>query len=148
MESRITTELRRIAAEHGGKLFPRDVVDAARNEESPLHTAFEWDDGAAAEKYRLGQARKIISVAVTVLEGHDEPVRAFVSLTPDRTDNGGYFPVEKVLSEKKLRAQMLNDATAELRIFTTKFRTVQELAAVNAEAQKFLESRESDHEKA
>src|SRR5215472_6010141 len=50
-----------------GRLVPSTVVDAARAPDSPLHPLFEWDDSAAAEKYRLDQARTIIRrVTVTV----------------------------------------------------------------------------------
>jgi len=35
-----------------GILEPQDVVDAARPDDHPLHGAFEWDDGIAAEAHR------------------------------------------------------------------------------------------------
>ncbi len=44
----------------GGKLTPEQVLDAARPDESPLHGFFEWDDSAAAEAYRIEQARELI----------------------------------------------------------------------------------------
>ncbi len=43
-----------------GRLFPSEVLNAARDENSPLHDFFEWDDSAAAEAYRLDQARELI----------------------------------------------------------------------------------------
>lgn len=49
-----------------GELTPRDVVDDARNPNSPLHSYFEWDDGAAAEAYRLKQARGLIKAVVAI----------------------------------------------------------------------------------
>jgi hypothetical protein len=141
MESKITAELKKIAAKHGGKLYPRDVVEEARNPESPLHNSFEWDDTAAAEQWRIEQARRLIQVSVTVLEGRKEPIRAFVSLTTDRKDGGGYLLVEKVLSNKKQKEQMLKDAAMELEIFTAKYNTIQELSEVNTAAKKFLKTR-------
>jgi hypothetical protein len=51
----------------GGKLTPSRVVDAARNPDHPLHTHFDWDDSAAAELWRVEQARRLIrSVRVDV----------------------------------------------------------------------------------
>lgn len=44
-----------------GRLTPRAVVDAARDENHPLHGEFEWDDTVAAEAYRLDQARQLIA---------------------------------------------------------------------------------------
>ena len=140
MESKITAELKRIAAKHKGRLLPRVVVDEARNEASPLHNSFEWNDSIAGEQWRIEQARRLIQVSVIVLDGHNEPVRAFVSLTTDRKDGGGYLLVQNVLSNKKRREQMLRDAAAELEFFTAKFNTIQELAEVNAAAKKFLET--------
>jgi len=43
-----------------GRLTRQGVLDDARDEDSPLHPCFEWDDGIAAEKYRLDQAGQII----------------------------------------------------------------------------------------
>lgn len=142
MESKITAELKRIAALHKGRLMPRDVVKEARKPESPLHKSFEWDDSTAAEQWRIEQARRLIQVSVTVLDGSKEPVRAFISLTTDRKDGGGYLLVEKVLSSKKQTEQMLKDAATELEIFTEKFNTIQELSEVNTAAKKFLKARE------
>ena len=140
-------ELQKIAAEHGGVLYPKDVVNAARNPNSPLHGAFEWDDGIAAEKFRLVQARELIRVQVTMIPNRSTPVRAFVSLSPDRIENGGYFPIEQVMNTGELRQQMLRDAARDLQIFTAKFREIEELAKVNAAAGEFLAGREVDNVK-
>ena len=52
--------LKAIAARDGGLLRPAAVVEAARDESSPLHGAFCWDDTKAAELYRLDQAQRLI----------------------------------------------------------------------------------------
>jgi hypothetical protein len=142
MESKITKELKRIAEKNAGRLFPRDVVEEARPATSPLHNSFEWDDGKAAEAWRIEQARHLIQVSVTVLPGASAPVRAFISLTTDRKDAGGYLPVEAVVSSIDLREIMLKDAAAELQIFVAKFKGVQELVDVTESAKKFLRSRQ------
>ena len=57
--------------EREGRLLPADVVDDARDADSPLHSHFEWDDSIAAEHYRLDQARNLIrsiKIHVTVRE--------------------------------------------------------------------------------
>lgn len=140
MESRITAELKRIAEKHGGILHPRNVVQEARSPESPLHKSFEWNDSAAAEQWRIEQARRLIQVSVTVLENHNKPVRAFVSLSTDRYSGGGYMMVKSVLSDKELIDIMLKDAAAELEIFTAKFNMIQELSEVNVAAKRFLKT--------
>jgi len=62
---RVVERLREL--ENDGRLQPADVLTDARNADSPLHSHFEWDDGAAAERYRLSQARALIrSVKINV----------------------------------------------------------------------------------
>jgi hypothetical protein len=53
--------------QHGaGTLLPVDVVEDARNPNSPLHDLFIWDDTAAAHSYRILQAQTIIRTVVRV----------------------------------------------------------------------------------
>ena len=44
----------------GGKLTPAQVVEAAKDEASPIHECFTWDDSVAAAAYRIEQARELI----------------------------------------------------------------------------------------
>lgn len=122
-------------------LLPEEVVAAARAKSSPLHDRFEWDDTAAAKRYRLEQARNLIRVVVTNVAApgsdHEVRVRAYVSLTPDRPPahggggkGGGYRSIAEVLSSESLRKQLLDDAMAELRSFQTKYSKLSELAPV------------------
>jgi hypothetical protein len=128
-------ELQRIAKQHDGYLRPRDVVDAARDEESPLHSQFDWEDSSAAEKYRQWQARALIRVQVAyepVGDGEDITYRVFASLVSDRLPAGGYRVMAKVLSDPELRDELLADALAEMQRFRLKYKHLQELAEVFA----------------
>ena len=130
----IQRELRRIAKENGGILKPEAVVDAARPEDSPLHGRFCWADDEAARLYRIFQARQLIRVSVQVVTGKGEKeyvVRAFVSLSPDREeDGGGYRLITTVMGDADMRAQMLSDALSEMELFAEKYGTLTELAEV------------------
>ena len=134
--SAIRDELLRLAKLHGGELRPEAVVEAARPTTSPLHDSFEWRDSAAAQQWRIQQARMLIRVVVKYEAGRDgEEVecRVFVSLTPDRKANGaGYRVMTTVLSNAEYRAQLLADARAEMQVFREKYRALTELAAVFA----------------
>lgn len=58
---------------------PAQILDKARDSSTELHKCFEWDDSAAAEKYRLDQARHIVRHLVireTVREDKP-PIRFF-----------------------------------------------------------------------
>lgn len=132
-ESAIGNELKRLAELHGGELQPKVVVDAARNEDSPLHRSFDWNDSEAAEKWRLQQARMLIRAVVTFEQVGKKtvPCRVFVSLTPDREENGaGYRLSTAVLSDTTYREQLLTDALAEMHRFKEKYRRLSELAKV------------------
>lgn len=98
-------ELERLRAA-SGTLTPADVLDAAADPTSPLHPAFEWDDGAAARQHRLAQARRLI-VSVRVINSPVAPaLPAFVSVrTPDR--GRSYVPTAEALTDEELRARVL-----------------------------------------
>jgi hypothetical protein len=49
-----------------GRSTPGDIVEDARPEGSTLHDAFTWDDGEAAEKFRLQEARHLCSAIIVI----------------------------------------------------------------------------------
>lgn len=130
----IVEELKRIADANGGELLPKAVLDAARDDESPLHGQFDWEDSEAAEKWRLHQARNLIRVVVSyepVGDGQSVPCRVFVSLTPDRIAGGaGYRLVSSVMLDPDQRRQLLADARADMKRFMSKYQNLTELAKV------------------
>ena len=58
-----------------GRLTPEQVVEAARDESSPLHECFEWDDGKAAHKYRVEQARDLLKRVKIEVEYHETTIK-------------------------------------------------------------------------
>jgi hypothetical protein len=126
--------LAEIAARNGG-IEPIYVVEDARNETSPLHKYFEWDDGEAAEKYRLHQARSLVNrVGVRYLDKPDAPiVQAFVNVLPrsdDGDDHQRYEPVLSVMSDAEKRRRFMRQAINELRAWQKRYADLQELAEV------------------
>lgn len=108
-------ELDAIAAKaEDGKLHAKDVVLAARNPNSALHSRFEWDDAKAAESYRLEQARGTIEVYVTSLPGIGE-CRGYVSLPGDRRGDGGYTKTSDALGNTITRDVLVEQMRADLR---------------------------------
>lgn len=144
MSGRITSKkvvgFIRNLADDDGLIKPERVVEAARPKTSPIHDQFEWDNSAAAEKYRLLQASELIRVSVEIIDcgGNRDPVmvRAFTSLTTERGVSGGYRATVQVLSNKQMREQMLADAIAELRAFERRYAILKELAEVFAASRK------------
>lgn len=85
------------------------LVDASRDASSPTHHLFEWDDTAAAEAYRLEQARQIIMSVVVVFEdAPSEPVRAFPVITTG--GRGSLQPMTRILEDKDMTAALLEQA--------------------------------------
>lgn len=132
----IRSEIERLKRD--GLIRPTDVVEAAQDENSPLHDCFTWDDGEAAHQYRLIEARNLIRVYVQVLPKDDtKTVPVFVSLTTDRTKpGGGYRALADVMSSEQLYQQMLSDALVHLRNVQQKYRSIRELESVWNEVEK------------
>lgn len=131
----VTIELRRISAENLGMLRAADVVEAAADAASPLHSFFEWDDSEAGYLYRLQQARALIRVTVEVLQYQEQHyrVRAFISLAEDRIlEGGGYRVMTQVLSSPTGRAKLLDQALRELNSFKVRYQELTELTGVFA----------------
>jgi len=128
--------------ERDGILFPKAVVDFARDPGTNLHEHFEWDDAKAGYGYRLWQARQLISVQVLYLndkKGEGKEVPAFVSLTEDRVLKGGYRSMVTILSDDDLRVKMLKDAKRELVRFRQRYQDLVELSDVFREVERILE---------
>jgi len=123
--------LRRLAAENGGVLEPTQVVEAARDEDSPLHSSFTWDDGEAAEKWRVHQARNLIRVMVEYIDVEkSEPSKVFVALRSEAKTGGGYRRTVDVMSDADMRAQLLKQAFEDAKLFKLKYKRLTELAEV------------------
>lgn len=132
-----------LQALHGDALTAEQVVDDARDESSPLHSCFEWDDTVAAEEYRKEQARYLLRALVVVSEpdesdaSHEDRYetairahRAYVVVREEGDDR--YVPTVRAMSDEELRKQVLAQALAELRAVQRKYAELHELARVFA----------------
>lgn len=128
--------------EQHGELTPEDVLKDARNPNSPLHTFFEWDDGAAAEQHRLHQARGLIRAVVAVYISEDRPAvraRAYVHVPEGETSH--YRETSHAMSQAKTRKLVLQRAWKELHAWRQRYADLKEFAdliAVIDEVQKHL----------
>ena len=111
-------ELLRIA-QRDGFLTPQVVLAEARSESSPLHSHFTWEDGEAAERWRLYEAASLIrryKIEVDVAEDKTVRVRAFVS-----TGEGKYKQAEDAMRDPKDRDVVLGQAQKEFRTLRRKY---------------------------
>lgn len=114
----------KLAAE--GRLTAADLVEENRPETAPLHNAFEWNNEAAAENWRLHQARHIIGSLIVKRE-EKEPVRAYFKI--ERTDTK-YTHINAILKSEADTELLLKNALAELIAFRRKYNALKELVGV------------------
>lgn len=116
-----------------GSLTPENVVAVARDESSPLHHRFEWDDSAAAEKYRVLQAQELIrKVRIKFADSEDGPkdVRAFVAVRERACSRAVYEPTEDVLADPFSRRLLLQECRREWAAFERKYQHLEEFAEI------------------
>ena len=122
--------LTKIATEKNGLLTVDDVLEAAKDESSPLHKHFEWDDSAAANAHRRYQARVLIQrCRITLVEPDPVKIRAFVSLQNDRETGGGYRLTTAVMDDANMREELLHDIRLTIARWTKKLHLLDSVTA-------------------
>jgi len=126
----VIQELESIRKRHDGFLRPADVVAFARNPKTSLHERFEWDDGKAAEKYRLEQARHLIRFTVRVISDDAPPIPFYVSLKDDRDNGDSYRALADVMDDPSLRTKLLGQALREAEAWRVRYERLAELRPI------------------
>lgn len=107
-------------------LTAETLLDANREEGTPLHSEFEWDNEIASEKWRTHQARMIINhLTISVGESSTETIRAFF-----RTEEKKYESLNVIMTCTDKKQSLLDRALAELETFRKKYAQLEELASV------------------
>ena len=114
-----------------GELTPEDILDDAKNPNSPLHSFFEWNDGEAAHQHRLQQARGLIRSVVAIYTREDEGqpavrVKAYVHV-PDR-EQPHYREMSHAMSRKETRKMVLQRAWSELQSWRKRYADLKEFS--------------------
>lgn len=123
--------IERLTQRHNGVLEPAHIVDAARDDSSPMHPHFTWDDAEAAERYREDQARDLVrSLTIDISRSNLEtrPVRAFVNV--ETGGERGYVSTATAMSSEDLRKQVLERAFGELEAWRARHAELTELARI------------------
>ena len=137
--------LEAISAKSGGRLTPPSVVEAARDKKSPLHKHFEWSDPAAAEAYRLDQARSLIRcIHVESTETENGLARAFLSIKDK--DGTAYRSLSEVMSSADLQAKVLAAAERDLISFENRFRDLTDICELIRAARERIAVRRGKNE--
>ena len=115
--------------EQHGELTPEDVLKDAKNPNSPLHSFFEWDDGAAADQHRLHQARGLIRAVVAVYVSEDKPAvraKAYVHIPEPTVPH--YREATHAMSHSKTRKMVLQRAWRELQAWRERYKDLKEFS--------------------
>ena len=122
--------------EKDGKVIPKDLVDASRPQDAPLHKEFEWDDKVASEKYREVQAGYIIrSVAIKITSVDSEVTKMNVTVTEKsqpsvrfyhaiEKDGEGYENVENINDDEEKRSKLYKNCLKDIEAFKEKYWTL------------------------
>lgn len=124
-------ELSLIEKETKTSLTPEAVLERARTSNSALHEHFEWDDSAAAEKHRLGQAGELIrSIVIDVSRSNLSVtnIRAFVSV--DQGGERSYISTARAMSDADLRRQVVRRAWEDFEALRKRHAGLSELARI------------------
>ncbi len=133
-----------------GAVTPEAIVEAAKPKGAPLHGAFEWNDGVAANRYREDQARTITRKLTVSYKQHDgavtAPVRYLVKLVGHPEDQDVeqsdevkhaiaphvYIPIKKVMASEDLRARYVHDAYRAAASWRRRYRDIDRFASIFA----------------
>lgn len=109
------------------QITAKNVVDLARDENSKLHSDFEWDNEIAGEKYRIIQAREMIRLLAFKPKEETEKATRVFELT---SQTSVYLPVVSISKNEDEYQALLKRALAELESFKKKYSTLVELEEV------------------
>lgn len=122
--------LESLLEKHDGRISPAIVLDEARDQSSPLHDYFEWDDATAGEQYRLVQAAQLIrrwkgQIIKRKPESKElkiDVTRRVQSPSTDRAKGGAsYQPIEEIMADPQKREAMIRTALKELAAIRRRF---------------------------
>lgn len=136
-------ELIRLREEANKSLKTEQIVNKAREEDSPLHDFFQWDDSVAGELYRRSQARRLIAMIYEVIIEEEEekliPLFYNVIIENEEGEQGeqGYVLNIEIIENKDYYEQQLKKAIREIKHWQEKYSTLKELSEIFRVIKKF-----------
>ncbi len=121
-------------------LTAEEIVYEAKKSKSVLHNLFDWDNTSAANKYRLQQARILVNEVRVIIEEKEFYAFENVNVTIDKADTQEtvreYKTVVEILSNEKLRMQVIMSALNHLEYWEKQNERYTELSPIIAVAGK------------
>lgn len=120
-------------------LTPATLLDAARDEASPLHDDFEWRDDVAAEKYRQRQAQDMIRNLRIVVKREDSTEQRERSFVVTGERKSIYVPLLRALSNEEWKKSLLAQAETDAQVFLAKYQRLEELQSIVTAMRDFID---------
>lgn len=137
-------EMERLLA-HYGYISAQALVEAGKDEESPLHSIFEWDDEKAAQAHRITEASHAMRSLVIVSDDASEPQPVFVSVLASamgdpeaRAFDHVYVSIGDARSSPNIAQSIREEALRGLRSWQRRYRMVQGLGQVHEAIERAL----------
>lgn len=104
--------------DENGDIHPAAVVAYARNPNSEMHNFFEWNNSAAAERYRNWQARNMIAciteVKVTVKDKKVIREKVRLLFPVKRGTNRGYSYADEIKKDREKVQEIIANARSDM----------------------------------
>ena len=119
----------------GGAVRTRDVIEAAQDKHSLLHSYFEWDNEIAGAKYRIHQARQLLNHLTVIVktDGEEREQKAYLNvsvITEEGSVEQIYVTIDRALTDDEFRAQILAQAIREIEYWQQKYEEYSELSTI------------------
>lgn len=134
-KSKYLSALEAIEKRNHGLLTPKAVINEARDPDSSLHSAFQWDDTIAGENWRLFQARQLITTVRVRVEDSGEQKYYNATVRVGESHTQGYVSRDRVKSDDEIFSQVVSQAAQELIYWRKKYNSIKELRGIINEAE-------------
>ena len=130
----------KIINENHVKGTPKELVEAARDVNSPLHNEFEWNDGVAAQRYREMQAGYIIrsiELKITYLPTETKRIDLHVTEVGNEVqtanvqfyhaldkDGTGYENIFSICEDEEKTDKLFENCKKDINSFREKYNTL------------------------
>lgn len=127
-----------------------DLVVKAAETDPVLNPHFEWDDTIAGHRFRLGQARHLISSlrVERLVNDKVERVNAFVSVRADNEKSPSYRSLDVIENSEDLQRALLARALQDLRGWMTRYSMLAHVCDLLRPALNALEAEQSRYDQA
>jgi hypothetical protein len=130
-----------LVAANNGRITPEQVVEDAKDPDSPLHAYFEWDVELAAKQRWLDQARTLIR-SVKIVTKTEKRTVVSVALVRDPSldpSQQGYISVRKVQTDEDMAREVLLDSFQRAAAALDRARKLAAVFKMDAEVGEFID---------